>query len=128
MPPTGIRCSLLLTCFIVSVASDGQALRAAAYKGNAAKVSAALKRGANINAKDDKGQTALMLASSNGHAKVVGLLLQDGANPNAETSDGKTALIWAEHKGHKQVAKILVEHGAKRKVQYELRNIAGTQV
>ena len=42
-----------------------------------------LARGADVNVKDNKNQTALMVASQNGHREIVELLLAKGADINA---------------------------------------------
>ena len=52
-----------------------------------------LKNGADVNAKNNDGQTALMWASDNGHIEVVRLLLENGANVNAKKDDGQTVLM-----------------------------------
>ena len=51
-----------------------------------------LERGANVNARDDGGGTALMTASMFAFPKVVKLLLKKGADPNAKENSGETAL------------------------------------
>jgi ankyrin repeat protein len=38
-----------------------------------------IEKGADVNAKDNLGKTALMLASENGHKEIVGLLKSYGA-------------------------------------------------
>jgi len=58
-------------------------------------VRALLDRGANINAKDGAGWSALMMASLEGLPRVVEVLLSRGADPNAQSVKGETALIIA---------------------------------
>ena len=48
--------------------------------------------GANVNAADIRGNTALMLAAVNDDAEVVQLLVAAGADANARNRDGKSAL------------------------------------
>src|SRR3990167_1841251 len=49
--------------------------------------------GANPNAQDESGETALMVASEAGYLDIVNLLLQNGANPNLQDNNNDTALI-----------------------------------
>ncbi|MFZ3091694.1 MAG: ankyrin repeat domain-containing protein [Nitrospirota bacterium] len=51
----------------------------AARKGDTAGVNALLNKGADVNAKDKYGWTALMLASKKGHTGIVQLLKKAGA-------------------------------------------------
>lgn len=53
--------------------------------------------GADVNAVNRDGDTALILASRNGHARVVHILLRSGALPGIENRWGKTALHYAVH-------------------------------
>lgn len=71
--------------------------------------------GANIDAKDSKGNTALMLASwqeREQSAEVVELLLSNGADPNIVNVEGCTALHNAAQTGHTYVVQLLVDRGA----------------
>lgn len=51
-----------------------------------------LKRGANIEARMERGLTPLHLAISVGQIESVKLLLEEGANVNTESTDGETLL------------------------------------
>jgi serine/threonine-protein phosphatase 6 regulatory ankyrin repeat subunit B len=69
--------------------------------------------GADVNAKDEFGSTALMRASMNGHTNVVQLLLKSGAAVNIQaTFIRKTALMFASQYGHTNVVQLLLEYGA----------------
>lgn len=54
-----------------------------------------LDAGANLNARDDEGRTALMHASGFGYAEAVRLLIEHGANLNLKDNNGRTALMHA---------------------------------
>ncbi len=54
-----------------------------------------LKRGAKINAKDNEGQTPLMVAVKSGDISVINGLLAYGADPNIQDNDGWTAAMHA---------------------------------
>ncbi|KAJ5160851.1 Pfs NACHT and Ankyrin domain protein [Penicillium canariense] len=67
---------------------------------------------ADINAKDNDGQTPLLYAAASGHEAMVKLLLaRDGADVNAKDSSGRTPLIWAAANGREAVAKLLLDTG-----------------
>lgn len=72
-----------------------------------------LDKGANVNATDDKGVTALMLASRNGRHEIVKDLVERGAEINFKDKDGVTALMLASRGGHREVKKLLQRAGAK---------------
>lgn len=71
-----------------------------------------LKAGANINAKDADGMTALMHAANFARDKVTKLLLKHGADVKILDSSGKTALMYAADHEEDDVARLLLEHGA----------------
>jgi uncharacterized protein (DUF433 family) len=84
----------------------------AAQDGNKEIVSSFIARGANVNAADEFGDTALLVASDTGHANVVALLLEKGADVNVKDCDGKTPLHLASKRGHEAVRRLLLDHGA----------------
>jgi hypothetical protein len=68
---------------------------AAAKKGDTAQVEALLKAGADLEARDKNGRTALMLAAQYGHTETVRLLLAKGADAGARDQRGWTAYMLA---------------------------------
>lgn len=84
----------------------------AAKAGDIRGVSQALAAGADINAKDNEGYTALMEAGDNNHADIAKLLLERGANPNVECALGLTALMGAAMNNGSEVVDLLLGHGA----------------
>ena len=52
-----------------------------------------LDKGADVNAKNDYGYTALIWASSNRQTEIVAMLLEKGADVNATDDYGDTALM-----------------------------------
>ena len=55
-----------------------------------------IKHGANVNAKNAGGVTALMVAAANNTTRVGSLLLQSGADASIKSEDGRTALMIAQ--------------------------------
>ncbi len=70
-----------------------------------------LARDAEVNAVNQKGQTALMAAAMQGGADVVHLLLTHGADATLQSQSG-TALAFAEALGHAEIVEILHDAGA----------------
>ena len=134
---SALKVCRLATVMLVATAWSTAALCSeihdAAGRGDLPAVTSLLAKGADVNAKDNSGQTALMFASSNGHKEVVQLLLAKGADANAKTtaqiitamkmganfggtaeiySPGTRALHFASTRGHQEVAQLLLAKGA----------------
>ena len=71
-----------------------------------------LRHGADVNAKDVYGQTALMDVSRALSPRATILLLARGADVNARDETGHTALMVAVEEGQIATARILLAHGA----------------
>ncbi|MEI6544009.1 MAG: ankyrin repeat domain-containing protein [Methylococcales bacterium] len=96
-----------------STASAQQVIDAA-EAGDLLKVQALLTAGADVNAKNEVGGTALMDASRNGHKEIVKALIAKGADVNAKDNEGRnTALFYAASHGHQDVVKALKQAGAR---------------
>ena len=81
-------------------------LMIASRKGSLKIVKSLIGYGADVNAKNKYGSTALMLTSS---LEVAKLLIDNGADINAKDNDGDTALTRHENL---KIIKLLVENGA----------------
>ena len=79
-----------------------------AARGDLAAAKLLLARGADVNAVDHRGYTALVLAAHyDGDAvELVRLLLARGADPHA-IAEGETALSLAARRGETEVTRIL---------------------
>lgn len=71
-----------------------------------------LDRGANVNARDEKDETALLWSAKNGQEQMVKMLLARKASPDAPDADGATALIHASMKGFVAMASAIIDAGA----------------
>ena len=80
--------------------------------GDVAEVRRRLAGGADVNARDRHGQTALMLAAHRGALDVVEALIQAGADLNTTAKYNLSALMLAIVAGHAAVALTLARAGA----------------
>ena len=71
-----------------------------------------LARGADANAKDDEGNTPLILASNTGGTGMVDILVKHGANVNLANGRGETPLIRAVQRRDLPMVRALLAAGA----------------
>ena len=111
----------LVVCVIAGLPVYGQEapsgdgstpLHWAAYKDDPAKVEQLIRAGADVNAANDLGVTALWAASLNGNQAMVRHLLDRGANPNAALLSGETPLMAAARAGKREVVRELLARKA----------------
>ena len=84
----------------------------AVSKGDTTTVRALLAKGADVQARDAAGRTALMYAAENGDPTTVQALLTNGADVNARDWQGWTALLYAAENGDITTVQTLLEHKA----------------
>ena len=92
-------------------------LISAAWAGQNDAVELLLNNGADVNAVDGFGRTALWYVALGGHADTARLLISRGANVNAPKgnySRGTTPLEKAIEDGEKDVVEVLLENGARQ--------------
>ena len=123
----GIFAVLTLSLLAVSTPSSAakkpnpeatQALLAAAADAEEDDILAALAKGADPLAKDEEGNTALMLAAmgnffGGGEEKAFDALLKAKVPIDAKNKDGHTALMLAAREGRDDNVKALIARGAK---------------
>jgi ankyrin repeat protein len=98
----------------------------AVRKGDAVAVTAALDRGADVNAKFRYGTTALFKAAERGNADVTKVLLDRGADVNVkDTFYRATALSWALQNDHLNVVTLLLQKGAEGAEDVLMQGVRG---
>lgn len=71
-----------------------------------------LAKGADINSRDQHGQTAIMNAAHRGQVELVSLLIEYGADLNVTAKYNLSALMLSLIGRHPAVARLLIEAGA----------------
>ena len=71
-----------------------------------------IEQGADINATDQAGETALYYAANNGHRDVIEFLLGKGADLSSINKDGLTPVECAIMRGHRSIVELMVARGA----------------
>jgi ankyrin repeat protein len=91
-------------------------LKAAEYS-DPSRVLLFLQAGMDVNARDEREWTPLMVAAFNGNEAVAKLLILHGADRNARDRAGYTPLHWAALNGFQEVVRILIDKGVECNAQ-----------
>ena len=90
-----------------------QQLQQAARQGDLSAVNEALTQGADVNAREEFGDTALNLAADSGHFDVAERLLDAGADLENVGGADLTPLMNATFSGNVKVVDLLLSRGAR---------------
>lgn len=88
-----------------------------AEAGDRAVVAMFLASGVDINTRDERGWTTLMISSFNGDEEIADLLIRSGADVHAKDAAGYGPIHWAAFNGYHRVIKLLIEKGANPNAQ-----------
>jgi ankyrin repeat protein len=91
--------------------------KAAVGAEDTARLAALLDAGADINARDEHGQTALMVAARDGRTSVVRWLIERGADLNHTAKFHLSALMLAVINGRDVIVGLLADAGADRTIR-----------
>ena len=92
---------------------NGETLLHAAAKGGIKVLAEQLiKKGSDLNAKNNKDKTPLFLAAEWNHKDTAEILLAEGADVNAKDQMGRTPIYSAIYDHHIEMTKILIAKGA----------------
>ena len=86
-------------------------LQDAIHYNHSAIVNRLLAAEADVNVRNDRGETALHKAAWSANPAIVKLLLEAGIEVNARERAGETALHRAARSGHSEIVKLLLEAG-----------------
>lgn len=89
-------------------------LRTAAWKDDVRAARELVRRGADVDAKDDTDQSAYLVAASEGYLDLLDLTLDAGATVDDKDGWNGTALIRAAERGHALVVGRLLQAGIDR--------------
>ncbi|HEY8667304.1 MAG TPA: ankyrin repeat domain-containing protein [Tepidisphaeraceae bacterium] len=81
-------------------------------EGDIERVQNLLTAGADVNARNRRGETPISAAAAWNHLGIVKLLLKHDADPNLADVAGGSPLMWAALHGSKVIVRELLRHGA----------------
>ncbi|MBI2185955.1 MAG: ankyrin repeat domain-containing protein [Acidobacteria bacterium] len=112
MTRTAVLLSALALVVFPAAARADTPLIEAVLEGDRAAVERLIKSGADVNAANEYGATALYAASAGGYLEIVRLLLDAGADPNAALLSSETPLMAAVDDSRVGVVRLLLDRGA----------------
>jgi ankyrin repeat protein len=98
-----------------------QQLRQAAERGDMPEATRLLKAGAPLDARDEVGQTALLLAVAGNHIGIAKALIEAGADINAQAANKDTPWLLAGARGRAEIIALMLP----RKPDLSIRNRFG---
>jgi hypothetical protein len=114
-----VRCGLSLllvlggATVVTALTDRDRALLEAARRGDAARVGALVRDGANVNAATASGLTPLIEAAAGGRTDAACVLIEAGADPDVRHRELGTALDAAQRNGHRGIVEMLRRRGAR---------------
>lgn len=106
------RLAFAVLSALPALGTGGDALLDAARAGDTGAVMNLLRRGAEVNAREEDGTTPLAWAAHHSNVAVAELLLSKGANPDMANELGISPLSLAISNGSTELVKLLLNKGA----------------
>ena len=96
----------------VKLESPDISIQDAIKEGDIQSVMQHLAVGTDVNAKDDRGETAMFSAVIGGYKEIIKMLVNKGADVNVKNNAGFTPLHEGAYSGQKEIVELLVTCGA----------------
>lgn len=96
----------------------------AAERGQTAEVRRLLQTGAQIDAQDGRGRTAIMAATHGNHPETVAALIEAGANIHIQDNMKDNPYLYAGAEGYLEILKLTIKAGADPKLTNRYGGIA----
>ena len=106
---------IVILTLALAISAHAKSVADAAEQRDGESLRALLSAGADVNAAQVDGTTALQWAAYNGDADIVAALIEAGADVNAANAYGASALTEACTRGAAAIVKLLLEAGADAK-------------
>src|SRR5690606_30778689 len=115
------RFAIYVACFMATWMSTGsfaeesplnRELLHTAASGNAADIRALLDQGAVLEARDERGRTALLVATHENNVAAAQALIDAGADVNAKDAIQDSAYLYAGARGLNEILEMTLAHGA----------------
>ena len=103
--------ALLFSACAISQSPSITPLHAAAARGDLAALNATLASGTQIDSRDTRGQTALLLAVEGGHTTIARVLMERGASVNAQAANQDTPWLLAGASGRTEILESMLTRG-----------------
>jgi ankyrin repeat protein len=94
-----------------SESAADRALIVTAIKGDLAGVKRALKDGATVDVRDNRGRTSLLIATHRNEPAIARVLIEAGANPNIKDNIQDSAFLYAGAEGRNEILKAILDTG-----------------
>lgn len=92
--------------------SNESPLIQAVSRGDTAAVASLLMDGVDIDKRNARGQTELLIATHGNHVDIARRLIEAGADVNAKDDMHDSAYLYAGARGHLEILKMTLRHGA----------------
>lgn len=89
-----------------------QPLHEAAQRGDVAQLRTALEQGAQVDPRNRRGETPLLVATHHNQVEAARLLMAAGADVNAKDQIQDSPYLYAGARGHNEILKMTLQHGA----------------